>query len=112
MSKVTPIPVINRIIAIGYLTELHKTAGNKKYVLPKVFTTAVCDVCDCSFVKIFDTWSVRISDAVMSQEMAEMRVIAFELSSHSRHGFCDIVAFVKWDLIHQKLKELNEVEAA
>ncbi len=111
MSKVIPIPVINRVAAIGYLTELHKTAGNKKYVLPKVFTDAVCDICDCSFVKVFNVWAVRISDKVMPQGMVEMRVIAFELSSNVQHGFCDIVAFVKWDLVHQKLKELNKAVA-
>jgi len=107
-----PSKTIDRAKAVSYLAELHKTAGNGKPVLPSVFTTAVCDVCDGYFVKVFDTWAMRLNGRIVSKEEAKIHVEAFELSPTVKHGICNIAAYVKWDLIHQKLKQLNETEAA
>lgn len=98
---------INRANAISYLADLYKTAGDGNKILPDIFTAAVCDICSDGFVPIFDTWVFRTDKKTVPQSEVKIHAESFELEPNVKHSFEDICAFVKWDLIHQKLKELN-----
>ena len=112
-------PKLNGANVVNYLAELHKTAGDGKYVLPEVLNNAVSDICSMKFIDRLGDWyccqdEFKKFDAgfvgVNESSAKHLRNINKNtLSTHS--SFSDIANFVKWDLIHQKLKELNDASA-
>lgn len=99
---------INRANAISYLAELYKTAGANEFVLPNIFTSYIVNVCSGCFEKVDREWYYIPPNKIPVNELTvKSRVEVSELSSTFKHHICDVAAYVKWDLIYQKLKELN-----
>jgi len=102
----------NRAKVVSYLASLYKTAGNGRQIPSSTFTAAVCHICDDNFVEKDGEWFWLCVGIGESEETTKLYVEASELEANKKHGFCAVVAYVKWDLVHLKLKELNEAEAA
>jgi len=96
----------------GYLADLYKTAGNGDRVSPGELTGAICSICECKFLKVGGEWVVQRRSTIVSLMRAEFQIKESELTAGEKYKFSKIADYVKWDLIHQKLKALNEAEAA
>jgi hypothetical protein len=103
---------LNPCVVASYLAQLYEATGHKETVLPSDFTKAICNICDGDFVDTSVGWLHDWEKKVVTEEWAKERAVSFELLPNTKHDFRDVANYVKWDLIHQKLIELNKAEAA
>jgi len=107
---------LNRASVISYIAELFKTAGDRRTVSNKAFTESVCHICDLEFFEHLGAWYLEADGVIsvigVSEKSAKEAADTFKLSHQQNNSFWTVARFAKWDLIHQKLKQLNEAEAA
>jgi hypothetical protein len=103
-------PKLNRVDVASYLASLYKTSGNGESVSPIEFTDTICNICDCDFVEMLGGWRVSRGDVIVSFGRAKSQVQLYELKPNKQNTFSDVAAYVKWDLIHTKLTQLNDAK--
>lgn len=106
---------LNRASVVSYIAELFKTVGDKRTVSNKDFTDAVCHICDLEFFEHSGTWYMEADGVVsvigVSEKSAKEAANELKPSLKGCNSFWNVATFAKWDLVHQKLKELNKAVA-
>ena len=104
---------LNGFQVANYLAALYEMVGEGVNVKPKELTDAIADICASSFVKEQGEWFyVDDSGTNMTEAETKIQVDVRELDTAYIWKFSGVYAFAKWDLIHQKLIELNQKKAA
>jgi len=99
---------LNPCTVASYLAQLYKTAGNGVMVGPIELTNAITSISNVEFVKLESEWVVCSGVVKVPQSRAELQEQHYKLKSDKKSMFRDVALYVKWDLIHEKLKQLNK----